>query len=293
MIPAALRDAVRPRLGPIHGTSPVSGGCISHGVRAETAGGAVFLKHLADAPPGFFAAEARGLEALRAAAGDALAVPAVLAHAEPDGDAPAWIALEWLEPAPAAPDQGRRLGEGLARVHRTGADAGWGWSADNFIGPLPQHNAPAADWPEFWRERRLRPALQRARAAGGDAGADREWARLLDRLPALLAPAADDRPSLLHGDLWSGNVLATARGPALIDPAVYRGHREVDLAMAELFGGFDAEFHAAYREAWPLAPGWPARRAAYQLWYLLVHLELFGAAYAPRVAAALTASGRA
>ncbi|HEX8242728.1 MAG TPA: fructosamine kinase family protein, partial [Longimicrobium sp.] len=96
----------------------------------------------------------------------------------------------------------------------------------------------------------------------------------------LLAGAEGAGPSLLHGDLWSGNVLSAAGDPALIDPAVYRGHREADLAMAELFGGFDARFHAAYAEAWPLQPGYrEARRGIYQLYYLLVHVTLFGGGY--------------
>jgi protein-ribulosamine 3-kinase len=286
VIPTPLRAAVEARLGPLGEAAPVAGGCISRGARVETAGDPVFLKHHPGAPAGFFAAEARGLEALRAA-GCGLAVPAPLAWAEAQGGAPAWIAIEWLEPAPPGDGHGERLGRGLAALHRSPAGGGWGWEADGFIGSLPQANAPSDDWAVFWRARRLEPQLARARRAGLDAGPTGDWERLFARLPDLLAPATDDGPSLLHGDLWSGNVLSTLRGPALIDPAAYRGHREADLAMAELFGGFGAAFHAAYREAWPLAPGWPARRAVYQLWYLLVHLNLFGAGYAPQVASAL------
>jgi fructosamine-3-kinase len=104
----------------------------------------------------------------------------------------------------------------------------------------------------------------------------------------VLAPAEEDGPSLLHGDLWSGNVLSASSEPALIDPAVYRGHREADLAMAELFGGFDARFHAAYREAWPLLPGYAeTRRPIYQLYYLLVHVNLFGGGYGTQTVATL------
>jgi fructosamine-3-kinase len=150
---------------------------------------------------------------------------------------------------------------------------------DNFIGPLAQENGPAASWAEFWRTRRLQPQLEMARRAGRMPGRAAEWDRLMDRLPELLASAEADGPSLLHGDLWGGNVLAAVEGPALIDPAVYRGHREADLAMTELFGGFGADFRAAYQEAWPLQPGYPARRAVYQLWYLLVHVNLFGGGY--------------
>lgn len=286
MIPEALREAVEVRFGTVRAAAPVAGGCINHGVRVETAEGTLFVKHNPDAPHGLFAVEARGLDALRAAAAE-LVVPEVLAWSEAKGDVPAWLALEWLEPASAGGEHGKRLGRGLAALHRTDAGGGWGWEEDGFIGPLPQENGAAETWAEFWRIRRLEPQLRRARESRLDAGAAADWERLFDLLPQLLAPAEEDGPSLLHGDLWQGNVLATARGPALVDPAAYRGHREADLAMAELFGGFDAAFHAAYREAWPLAPGWPARRAAYQLWYLLVHLRLFGAGYAPRLASTL------
>lgn len=286
MIPDALLAAVEARFGAVGDARPVAGGCINRGARVETASGPVFLKHNPDAPVGLFAAEARGLEALRAAAPPDVVVPEVLAWREAEGGAPAWLALEWLEPAPPAPDHAERLGRGLAAIHAA-AEGGWGWEEDNFIGPLPQANGAAAGWPEFWRERRLRPQLAMARAAGRDAGAAAEWERLFERLDDLLAPAAEEGPALLHGDLWQGNVLATTRGPALVDPAVYRGRGEADLAMAELFGGFGDGFHAAYREARPAAPGWPRRRAAYQLWYLLVHLNLFGGGYAPQVAAAL------
>lgn len=286
MIPDAVRRAVQARLGPVRGASPVAGGCINHGMRVELADGPVFVKYNADAPPGLFAAEARGLDALRAAA-DGLVVPRALAWAEAQDGAPAWLALEWLEPSPRAANFAERLGRGLAALHRAGSAEGWGWREDNFIGPLPQGNGPAASWAEFWRTRRLEPQLDLARRAAQLPGKAAEWDRLMDRLPALLAPAQADGPSLLHGDLWGGNVLAAPEGPALIDPAVYRGHREADLAMTELFGGFGDRFHAAYGEAWPLQPGYPTRRAVYQLWYLLIHVNLFGGGYGAQTAAVL------
>src|SRR6185503_10430312 len=140
----------------------------------------------------------------------------------------------------------------------------------------------------LWATRRLRPQLEMARARGREPATAAEWERLFARLPELLAPAEEDGPSLLHGDLWGGNLLSAAGEPALIDPAAYRGHREADLAMAELFGGFDAGFHAAYQEAWPLLPGYrEARRAIYQLYYLLVHVNLFGGGYGAQTAATL------
>ncbi len=287
MIPDALRRAVQARLGTVRGAAPVAGGCINHGMRVELADGLVFIKHNPDAPAGLFAAEARGLQALRTAA-EGLVVPRPLAWAEAGDDGvPAWLAMEWIEPSRRAPDFGERLGRGMAALHRAGREDGWGWMEDNFIGPLPQENGRTETWAELWRTRRLQPQLELARRAGRMPGRAADWERLMDRLPELLAPAEADGPSLLHGDLWGGNVLAAAGGPALIDPAVYRGHREADLAMTELFGGFGADFHAAYAEAWPLQPGYPVRRAVYQLWYLLIHVNLFGGGYGAQTAGVL------
>jgi fructosamine-3-kinase len=286
-LPDVLRGAVEARLGPVRAVTPVSGGCINHGVRVETADGPLFLKYNDDAPPGLFAAEAGGLDALRDAADGALRVPRVLAHAGAEAGAPAWLAMEWLAPGRRGGDFGARLGRGLAAVHAAPA-AEWGWDAGNFIGSLAQENRPTSGgWAAFWRARRLEPQLALARRDGRLPGREADWARLFERLPELLAPAEEDGPSLLHGDLWGGNVVAAADGPALIDPAVYRGHREADLAMTELFGGFGADFHAAYREARPVQVGYETRRAVYQLYYLLVHVNLFGGGYVQQTAETL------
>jgi fructosamine-3-kinase len=154
----------------------------------------------------------------------------------------------------------------------------YGWSRANFIGPLPQSNDAADDWPSFWRTQRLEPQVRLARDQLGSATVAR-FARLLGELEPRLGPAAEDGPSLLHGDLWNGNVHFTAEGGALIDPSSYYGHREVDLAMAALFGGFPASFLAAYSTEWPLSAGAESRRPVYQLYYLLVHVNLFGSGY--------------
>lgn len=278
----AVRAAVAAALGPLRDVSAIGGGCISPAYRIRTEDGADhFVKTAAgDWPANAFAEEARSLERLREA--DALTVPRV------HGVAGDWLALEWLEPAAAGVEAWTALGRGLARLHATQAPAP-GWPGDNYIGPLPQPNGGAATWPEFWRSRRLEPMAVRA-APRLDAGTLRDLEQLYAVLPELLGPAADDGMSLLHGDLWSGNVHMSVRGPALIDPASCFGHREVDLAMAALFGGFPHAFFAAYEAGWPLLPGAARRRHVYQLYYLLVHVALFGGGYAAGTASALRAA---
>lgn len=253
----------------------VRGGCISPSARIETdAGDRHFLKW-SDPPisSSFFAEEARSLRAL--AETDAVRVPAVL---ESD---PSWLLLEWLEPGSAGPSTWETLGRNLAVLHGNGAES-FGWPADNWIGSLPQGNASADDWPGFWMERRIVPQWDAARRRGFfDASDQRAIEAMRNRAGDLFEAGDRDGPSLLHGDLWGGNVHVMADGTAaLIDPSTWYGHREVDLAMARLFGGFDAAFFDAYDEARPLEPGFAGTRCeAYQMYYLLVHVNLFGAGY--------------
>jgi len=254
---------------------PARGGDINQAARMTLADGRrLFVKFRAGAPPGMYRAEADGLDWLAAA--DAVAVPAVVAVGE-SGE-PRFLALDWIEPGAPGADHGERLGRGLAALHRAGA-AQFGAEADNFIGNLDQFNAPTPSWAGFYSERRLAPLTQQAIEAGAlpaDAWASLE--RLVARLPELVGP--EEPAARLHGDLWGGNAMAGADGRAyLVDPAAYGGHREVDLAMMRLFGGFSATCFAAYEEAWPLAPGHEDRVALYQLYPLLVHAVLFGGAY--------------
>ena len=285
-LPAEVRAGVEAALAPrvrgdptIADATAVGGGCISPVARVRTVSGErFFLKWGGPGlPADLLAAEARGLRQLAEAR--AVRVPDVVAL-DPS-DPPRWLVLEWLEPGRPTTGSWQRLGRELAALHRVRAER-FGDDHDNYIGTLPQGNAPADDWAEFWISRRLEPQLRRARAVGLLDDDDRRgFDRLFERLPEILDPAASEGASRLHGDLWSGNVHMTADGaPALIDPSVYHGHREVDVAMAQLFGGFGRGFMDAYLEAWPLAPGYePLRRATYQLYYLLVHVNLFGAGY--------------
>ena len=273
-----LRRSIAARLGrEVVSTRDLHGGDIHSAYRVELAAGEVlFVKSSSGAPRGMFTEEARGLEWLRAA--EALRIPTVVAVAD-DAEGPRFLALEYLEPGRHEPAFDEKLGRGLAALHRAAAPS-YGFDRDNYIGSLPQSNRVHASWAAFYREERILPLVRRAldrRAL--PAGARAKFDRLFDRIESLVGPS--EPPSRLHGDLWGGNLHADDRGqPCLIDPAVYGGHREVDLAMMRLFGGFGPRVFAAYGEAWPLSDGHRHRVALYQLYPLLVHVNLFGGGYA-------------
>jgi len=176
-------------------------------------------------------------------------------------------------------DDWAAMGRMLAAVHRA-TGSRYGWRRDNFIGSAPQCNREHDDWTAFWRDMRLLPQLEAAERNGLGArliDSGRKLAGSLSRLLAGHAPQA----SLLHGDLWSGNAAFLAGGaPVVFDPAVYRGDREADLAMTELFGGFPRAFYAAYADAWPIDAGYAMRRDLYNLYHVLNHANLFGGGYA-------------
>lgn len=293
-LPTPVREGVEDalaRLGharKIVEVAPLTGGCINHGARLTAEGGArFFLKWNAHAPPRFFDAEAEGLRALAAAR--ALRVPSPVARGGRSGS-PAWLLLEYIPAGKPTANFSELLGHGLARLHASAPPGtAFGWNRSNWIGALPQTNRPTRSWSAFWRDERLAPQLSRARDRGLLRGLR---AGVLDRalelVPSALADVDHGPVHLLHGDLWSGNAYAGPAGePVIIDPAVYHGHGEVDLAMAELFGGFGARFYEAYAEAGALTAAYAAyRRDLYQLYYLLVHVNLFGVQYEDRTLAA-------
>jgi fructosamine-3-kinase len=261
----------------------VHGGSINQCYRWLTAGGAVFVK-IADA--GAFTAyeaEAEGLRELRRA--EALRVPDVLAVGLAHGRAV--LALEWLELSGDAEADARcqaRLGEGLAVQHRVMA-ARYGWHRDNTIGATPQPNSADDDWVRFFQQRRLGHQLDLAARNGLDGDVVARGRRLCERCGAFFS-SYQPRPSLLHGDLWGGNVgrLAATGEPVVFDPAVHYGDREADLAMTRLFGGFGPAFYAAYQSAWPLDQAAGTRRTLYNLYHVLNHYNLFGGSYGRQAA---------
>ena len=250
------------------------GGCINETWIIAGAGQRFFVKLNAHDRGGMFDAEREALEELARSQGPRVPRPiACGADAER-----AWLVLEYLELGGRA--DWATLGRQLASQHRCTAPA-FGWHRDNTIGSTPQHNASTTRWPDFFRVARLGFQLQLARDNGHRAAMER-GARLLESLDAFFA-GYRPRPSLLHGDLWSGNAgFCTSGEPVIFDPAIYFGDREADLAMTELFGGFGAGFYAGYREAWPLDPGYATRKRLYNLYHLLNHLNLFGISYLDR-----------
>lgn len=253
----------------------LSGGDINQAALIESGNTKWFVKYRNDAPRGMFEAEALALAEMSAA--HCIRVPAAIGWGENNNTA--WLVLEYLELTSSGP--GSLLGEQLAALHNVTNDS-FGWSHNNYIGITPQLNQHSDNWVEFWRDCRLKPQFNMAKAAG-------YRSRLIDRGERLLASLdqlmQDHEPaaSLLHGDLWAGNKAYTPAGqPVIFDPASYYGDRETDIAMTELFGGFDAEFYAAYQAHSPLPASYPLRRDLYKLYHVLNHLNLFGAAYLSR-----------
>lgn len=260
--------------------SPASGGCINKGGRITTSDDSYFLKwNDRYRYPGMFEAEARGLSALREA--NALAVPRVI-HAGTT-ERYQFLLLEHIEPSGKSKNYWQHFGSGLALLHRQSSPR-FGLDHDNYIGSLPQRNKLSKSWIEFFIGERLGFQVQIGRDAGKiDQPLEKKFEALYRKLPSLLP---EELPALVHGDLWGGNLMTSAVGePCLIDPAVYYGNREVDLAMTQLFGGFDQTFLRAYDEVYPLAPGYQQRLDLYNLYPLLVHVNLFGGGYRSQVAA--------
>ncbi len=294
---AWLREGLESCLGAaVSDVSPVSGGSINDAYRVRldpsrrSAGEddrrEVFVKANAAAPARMFETEAAGLAWLgEGLFGDDLRVPKLLAI-DPAGAKARFLVLEWIDTQAATSTQLERAGRGLASLHRSGQGLAWGLDHDNFIGSLGQRNVGAwTSWAELFSQARIVPLVHALAARGSiDAKLCGRLDRLCERLDALVG---EPEPARLHGDLWAGNLIADARGAVLIDPAVYVGAREIDLAMLKLFGQPSPRMLAAYAEVWPLEPEWESRVDLYQLYPLLVHALLFGSSYVGAVDRAL------
>ncbi len=278
-----LADAIGRALGSsLSDIRPVCGGDVAISYRVELSdGGVVFAKTHRNPPPGFFTTEAHGLEWLGAA--NAIGVPEVLAVA----DEPAFLVLSWIEEGAPSPTTEADLGRQLAALHRSGAPS-FGREDRRPTGSRRLPNDPAATWSEFYATRRLLPLARLARDAGALP------TEVIARLEAVAARLDElggppEPPARLHGDLWANNRMIGVGGRNwLIDPAAHGGHREFDLAMMRLFGGFGEACFAAYHESYPLADGWRDRVALHQIAPLVVHAIKFGGGYRASAAAAIS-----
>ncbi len=272
MLSASLKSPLETQLSStITNTRTIGGGCISNAAIIETTkGDSFFVKWLDDAPNGFFAAEAKGLSELASA--DVIKVPEVILHNEK------FIVLEVLPAGKANGKAEEGLGRALASLHQKTTKQ-FGFSANNFIGSLPQNNSFKDTWGEFFIENRIRAQAKIGQEQGWF---DNKLANLLEEKSLVIVEAlneVNEPPSLLHGDLWSGNVFWTPSGVALIDPAVYYGSREADIAMTEMFGRFPMRFYQAYEEVWPLQAGYERRKVILNLYHQMTHSNLFGGGY--------------
>ncbi len=262
----------------IHSHHSISGGDINDAWRIETNDGIYFLKQHTQPPtPGFLETEASGLKILQKT--KTIKIPVVFAAGHHDGTA--FLIMEYLPPVPPEKSGWENLGRQLASLHQT-TQQHFGLDHTNFIGSLPQSNHYQTTWSEFYVSERLQPQIKMA--------ADQQLLETTDLkifenlFLQIEQICPEEPPALTHGDLWNGNFLITKnQTPVLIDPSVSYAHREMDLAMSHLFGGFDPVFYEAYQNSYPLVGGFLDRMEIYQLYYLLVHLNLFGRSYLGQV----------
>lgn len=255
----------------------IAGGNINQTFCLNTSLGPFLLKTNTQPQTDIFETESKGLDYLRKQ--DHMHIPQVFCQGNEEGMN--YLLMEWITEGKVCHNYWEEMAKGLAQLH--GNKAGkFGLAGDNYISILPQVNTEMDNWPHFFIENRLEKMLAIALAKKMiDQSFLKKFRKIYPRMSSLFP---DEEPSLVHGDLWSGNVLANEKGnPCLIDPAVYYGHREMDLAFSQLFGGFNIRFYQMYKEIFPLAPGFRERSEIYNLYPLLVHLILFGKSYFPAI----------
>ncbi len=255
-------------------SSSTSGGCIHNTVKLTTNRGNYFLKWNENISDDMFEKEGKGLKLLFQA--DEIKVPEVISFGELEDKK--YLLMEYLEPSPQIAGYWEDFGISLANLHRNHLNNKYGLDHDNYIGSLYQKNNFRNSWIDFFREERLEAQLQLALKNGlvSSEFASR-YQKFYNLLPNLLP---ENPPSLLHGDLWNGNFMTGPDGKAcLIDPAVYYGNREIELAFTRMFGGFDSQFYSSYHDAYPLEPGFDLRVEIYNMYPSMVHVNLFGTSY--------------
>ena len=253
-------------------TTPVGGGCINEAYRIESSDGEFFVKLNHTRFDEMFSAEFDALKELAKA--KAIRVPNPICTGSTDDLA--FLVMEYVDFGPPRPSSQAKLGHALGNLHKVSA-TDHGWHRDNTIGSTPQINTPKGDWIAFYRERRLRPQFQMAERNGRTFERADQLMREFDHLFSKHKPT----PSLLHGDLWSGNVRYDRSGePVIFDPATFHGDRESDFALGAMFGGFTEMFFRAYDETYPRNKGWKQRLPLYRLYHELNHFNLFGGGYA-------------
>lgn len=252
---------------------PVSGGMINQSLLVKTNASKYFIKWNNDPLyPDLFEKEAEGLNALSS---ECIRVPNVVCFGQIEEKY--FLVLEYIPSGKLCPDFWEKLGMGLAQLHKSSHDY-YGWHTDNHIGKIPQINSVKTKWTEFFIQNRLKPQI---RLAVDNGYMQSLFIRKFDQLFILLDDLLPiESPALIHGDLWSGNFMADDSGlPVVFDPAVYYAHREIEIAFTLLFGGFDHQFYKSYQTAFPLQPHFEERVGIYQLYPLLVHVNLFGPSY--------------
>jgi protein-ribulosamine 3-kinase len=257
-------------------TESLSGGCISNAYKVTFEDSLSYLIKVNEhSPEDMFIKEAHGLQELRKT--NSIKIPEVILYSKE------FILLEFISSITKRKDFFEEFGRSFAQLHKHTAEE-FGFYEDNYIGSTPQININDAsikkDWTSFYFNNRLSYQFKLAERNGyTDIEFRKMFTKIADKIESILE-GADELPSLLHGDLWGGNFMADDKGAAcLIDPAVYYGHREADLAMTKLFGGFPTSFYKAYNEAYPLKEGWEYRENIYMLYHVMNHLNLFGRGY--------------
>ena len=284
-IQIALSETLRQLTGhdvEIKRVETVSGGCIHHVRKLETSSGQYCLKWAGPQQANMLAREVQNLGLLRET--NTVSLPHLYHHADTAQGA-YFLLMEWLEPDLPATMTWAQLGRQLACLHRH-RHRSFGLHYDNYIGWLPQHNHTHSTWAAFFIHERLERQVKMASDQGLiDKALRSRFRRLYDKAESIFPQEA---PALLHGDLWSGNVIVGPEGKAfLIDPATYYGHRECDLAFTQLFGRFDDRFYEAYHETYPLEEGYQYRYGIYNLYPLMAHVNMFGKSYLSEVNAIL------